>query len=141
MKDSDFAEELKNVFRKLRSAPQVLREQNEELTARIIRFFKDHPTPTDKEIHAFANAIGMDEHKFEEVIYSILGSFFGHGRAKEKGVDFNDVDQSELAMGIEVELEHTNSREMAKRIALDHLAELPDYYTRLKKMESEGGAD
>ena len=27
---------------------------------------------------------------------------------------------------------------IATRIALDHLAELPDYYTRLKKMEEEG---
>ncbi len=44
-----------------------------------------------------------------------------------------DVDSKELAMGIEVELEHTNDREEAKKIALQHLAEVPDYYTKLKK--------
>lgn len=44
----------------------------------------------------------------------------------------------ELKMGIEVEYEHTNSKNMAKEIAMDHLMEIPDYYTRLKKMEKEG---
>lgn len=44
----------------------------------------------------------------------------------------------ELRMGIEVEYEHTNSKNMAKEIAMDHLMEIPDYYTRLKKMEKEG---
>ena len=58
----------------------------------------------------------------------------------------NDVpddkfDPKELAMGVEVELEHTDDREVAKKIAKDHLSELPDYYTRLKKMEAEGESD
>lgn len=44
----------------------------------------------------------------------------------------------ELKMGIEVEYEHTNSKNMAREIAMDHLTEIPDYYTRLKKMEKEG---
>lgn len=44
----------------------------------------------------------------------------------------------ELDMGVEIELEHTKSRRLAKEIAMDHLSEIPDYYTRLKKMEKEG---
>lgn len=43
--------------------------------------------------------------------------------------------ESELSMGIKVEKEHTSDEKVAKEIALDHLKELPDYYTRLKKME------
>ena len=46
-----------------------------------------------------------------------------------------EVDPKELAMGIETELEHTDDREEAKKIALQHLAELPDYYSKLKKLE------
>lgn len=42
-----------------------------------------------------------------------------------------DVDQSELKVGIEVELEHTDSRLDAQDIALDHLAENPHYYSHL----------
>jgi Protein of unknown function (DUF5661) len=38
-------------------------------------------------------------------------------------------------MGIKVEGEHTSNKEIARHIALAHLKELPDYYTRLKKME------
>jgi len=42
-------------------------------------------------------------------------------------------------MGIEVELEHTNSRVLSKQIAKAHLSEMPDYYTQLKKMEERSG--
>jgi hypothetical protein len=37
----------------------------------------------------------------------------------------------ELAMGIEVELEHTDSKSKASKIARQHLEETPDYYSRL----------
>jgi predicted GNAT family acetyltransferase len=44
----------------------------------------------------------------------------------------------EIEMGIKIEREHTNSNKLAKEISMDHLSEIPDYYTRLKKMEKEG---
>jgi len=44
-------------------------------------------------------------------------------------------------MGIEVEKEHTNNDNIAKKITLDHLSEIKDYYTRLKKMESDAGVE
>lgn len=44
----------------------------------------------------------------------------------------------ELKMGIEVEGEHTKNKSTAKDIAMDHLSEIPDYYTRLKKLEKDG---
>lgn len=46
-----------------------------------------------------------------------------------------DVIKQQLKKGIEVELEHTTSRELAREIALDHLAEFPDYYDRLESVE------
>jgi len=55
----------------------------------------------------------------------------------KKKITEKDVDKKELEMGIKVEMEHTKNKAIAKRIALDHLAELPDYYSRLKKMEGE----
>lgn len=51
----------------------------------------------------------------------------------------SDFDAEQLKRGIEVEKEHTNSILVAKLIAKDHLKEIPDYYTRLDKMEK--GAD
>ena len=56
----------------------------------------------------------------------------------------DSVDPKQLQMGIRIEHEHVPDEidedlgnEIAKRIALDHLAECPDYYTRLAKMEKE----
>jgi hypothetical protein len=43
----------------------------------------------------------------------------------------------QLELGIEVEYEHTSDFDIAKEIALDHIAEFPDYYNRLKKIEKE----
>ena len=49
----------------------------------------------------------------------------------------SEVDPKELEMGIKAELEHTSDREVAKRIALAHLREMPNYYTKLAKMEND----
>lgn len=63
------------------------------------------------------------------------------------GIDFEKVDLGQLTMGMNVELEHgkiddeTNVSDddlfMTAKIAWAHLKELPDYYTRLAKMEGE----
>lgn len=54
--------------------------------------------------------------------------------AKHHGVSTKQILQ-QLEMGIEVEKEHVADDATAREIALDHLLELPDYYSRLKKME------
>jgi hypothetical protein len=46
-------------------------------------------------------------------------------------------DPKELAAGIKVEMEHTNNKETAKTIAIQHLAENPKYYSNLKKIHSD----
>lgn len=43
----------------------------------------------------------------------------------------------QLDQGIRVEKEHTADEKIAMEIALDHLNELPDYYTRLNRMEHQ----
>ncbi len=63
------------------------------------------------------------------------------GFAEEKGFTKKDADPNQLEKGIKIELEHTKSKELAAHIALDHLAEFPDYYDRLEKMESEAKKD
>jgi len=46
-----------------------------------------------------------------------------------------DFDPEQVAMGIKVEMEHTNDPKIALEIAMDHLTEDPHYYTKLKKVE------
>lgn len=63
------------------------------------------------------------------------------------GIDFSKWDVEQFRMGMDVELEHgtqdphtnvTNDEPMITgKIALAHLNEFPDYYTRLKEMEKE----
>jgi hypothetical protein len=52
-------------------------------------------------------------------------------------IDEKDVDPEQLKKGIETEKEHTTDEETAKKIALAHLGEDPEYYTKLKKANLE----
>lgn len=63
-------------------------------------------------------------------------------------INWNEIDFNQFYMGINVELEHgtrygaitnvtDNDPITTGRIALAHLIEIPDYYTRLEKMEKE----
>lgn len=56
---------------------------------------------------------------------------------KHNNTPDSKFDQKQLAMGIKIEMEHTKDKELAKSIAKDHLTEIPDYYSRLKKMEKQ----
>lgn len=66
------------------------------------------------------------------------------------GVDWSKWDVEQFRMGMEVELEHgsinphTNVTDddplLTGKIALAHITEIPDYYTRLAAMEAEGEA-
>ncbi len=55
------------------------------------------------------------------------------------GVNWRQVSQVEFWQGVNIELEHESivkgDLELAGIIALDHLKEMPDYYTRLIRME------
>jgi hypothetical protein len=72
--------------------------------------------------------------------------------AEKIGIDWADVpfDVEQFRRGMDVELEHgthdpeTNVTDddpvTTGKIALAHLRELPDYYTRLDRMEAEAGS-
>ena len=55
--------------------------------------------------------------------------------AKKHRMDVSFI-QKQLDMGEPIEHEHTKDHTLAMDIALQHLDEIPDYYTRLKKMEA-----
>ncbi|MEQ8200663.1 MAG: DUF5661 family protein [Syntrophomonadaceae bacterium] len=66
------------------------------------------------------------------------------------GIDWSKFDVEQYRIGMDVELEHglhdpetnvTNDDPLITgKIALAHLKEFPDYYTRLEKMEKEAEA-
>jgi hypothetical protein len=49
--------------------------------------------------------------------------------------------QEQLIKGMEHEMEHTDNEEIATTIALHHLAERPDYYVELEKLNLEEGGE
>lgn len=57
--------------------------------------------------------------------------------SKKFNIEISNLEK-ELSKGISVEMEHTKDKSTAKDIAMDHLSEIPDYYTRLDKMEKSG---
>jgi hypothetical protein len=56
--------------------------------------------------------------------------------AKDGNVSIAAV-KKQIAMGTKIEGEHTTNKAVATKIAKQHVDELPDYYTRLKKMEKK----
>ena len=108
-----------------------------DLHSEIINYFKTNPNPSDNDIHKLAEKMGIDSHELEEHIYMILGNLLTKGESEGFTGTY---DKAQLEAGTEVELrEHTPDPLIAEKIAKDHLAEIPDYYTRLEKMESEAG--
>ncbi len=89
-----------------------------------------------------------------ELKASETGGKFTQEQAKEIGeqleIKWDKFDVEQFRMGMDVELEHgtvdsntnvTNDDPlMTGKIALAHLNEIQDYYTRLEKMEKEGEA-
>lgn len=119
----------------------VINEAKEDnIEQKIFDFFKDNKNPPDEKIHNLAEKLKVNPHKFEAAVYKILSSFLGKGRFVESGKSA-DFDEEQVKMGIKIEMEHTSDPEIAKRIAYDHLTEIPGtgnddgYYSLLKKME------
>ena len=102
--------------------------------AKIRAFVRKTPNLSDDKFHDFAERLGVNVHQAEEVVYHMARALHGGEAEKKKGVKF---DPKQMAKGRKVEMEHTKDPHVAKEITRDHLAEIPDYYTRLHKMESE----
>jgi len=63
----------------------------------------------------------------------------GDGKSLSDIADLHDVPKQQIKkqfkMGVKVEMEHTDDPSHAAEIALDHLVEDPEYYTKLQGME------
>lgn len=85
----------------------------------------------------------MNRINIKECIATVLESKITGGKAE--GLTLNDIAKKhkvdithlkkEFLMGKGVEMEHATDPQIAQQIALDHLYEMPNYYTKLKKME------
>jgi len=99
-------------------------------------FFKANPSPSDDEVHEFAESLGVHPSSVEEEAYKMVGKVAADV-GKHTHVPDTKYDARQLAAGIKVEMEHTDDPAKAKEIAKDHLEEGSDYYTRLAEMEED----
>jgi len=111
------------------------------LKAAIMNMFTKDNKVTVSDITKLSDKLGYSEKDVEETIYSLLTSFLNKGKYNESGKQIK-FDEKELEMGIKVEMEHTNDKDLAERIAKDHLTEIPGtgnndgYYSLLERMEA-----
>ena len=70
-----------------------------------------------------------------EVDKEEIGDKIKGGKADDNSPQ--EFDKEQIKMGLKIEMEHTDDPMIAIEIAMDHLSEFPDYYTRLDKMEKE----
>ena len=105
---------------------------------------KEGRAPPEKEGCLVDDVLGVSSYPFEGSVQVAatdatkeaadigLRDLTGEGQGQPDSKYANN----QLKTGILVEKEHTENPKIAKAIAKDHLEEIPDYYTRLKKMES-----
>jgi len=74
-----------------------------------------------------------------EVDKEEIGDKIKGGKADDNSPQ--EFDKEQIKMGLKIEMEHTDDPMIAIEIAMDHLSEFPDYYTRLDKMEKEAKSE
>jgi hypothetical protein len=57
------------------------------------------------------------------------------------GKSITAYDLEELLIGIKFEMEHTSDRFISLELAMDHLERIPDYYSRLRRLERDFVSD
>lgn len=106
------------------------------LESKLIEFFKKNKSPSDVEVHDFAERLKTNPHKFEEGIYKLLGKVLN-----PKGSELPDskMKGKHLELGMEVEKEHyPDLPPLQKGIAKGHIDELgKKYYPGLVKFEDQ----
>lgn len=106
-------------------------QADEKIDNTIIEMITSNEEINDSIVHATSERLGIDTHIFEGYIYNLLKSFIKAGKSIEKNFKEEAADPKQLEIGIEVEMEHTTNRIISKKIALDHLSEQADYYSKL----------
>jgi hypothetical protein len=98
---------------------------------RLAALFEDSMTNTE-----IAEKLGIDVYEVNKLKPKELKIIL-KDIGKHDFVPLEKFNKKEYQMGLKVEQEHADNLVIAALIVRDHLMELPDYYTRLKKMENE----
>lgn len=97
-------------------------KETNSIQNKIKDFFRKNPNPADKQVHAYAESLGIDEHDFEEHIYKLLSNYVKKDNVSEQ-TQLNEIfieesqdDIESLRLSIIAELDASNFYErMAKK--------------------------
>ena len=102
----------------------------------VLLFFRENPSASRQDLLALDKALGVTKDEIENLEFELckalcskIGKHVNHGEEA--------VDKDELEKGVQHEMEHTNDQYIARLIVLDHLYEIPDYYTQLEKIDKD----
>ncbi len=128
--------------REKRIAGNILREVRKPkvLSDNVMDYILEQKNYNPDSFYHWIQKEGFESEEVEFILYGFAlkyAQFVKAGKSYHKHLTEHDVDETQLRMGINVEMEHTDDPEVSKKIALDHLAEYDNYYDGLKKMEEE----
>lgn len=78
-----------------------------------------------------------DKMTIEDIAKKHIGKYSNEKIRREKVSKMILHLKKQLTKGVTTEMEHTKNRTKAKEIAMDHLSENPNYYDKLKKIETK----
>lgn len=96
------------------------KKDDDKILNKIKEFFRKNPSPSDKQVHEYAESMGMDEHDFEEYIYKVLSNYVKKDTVTEQKINEifieegkNDIEFIRLAIIAELDAANLYER-MAK---------------------------
>ena len=104
----------------------------------VMEFLKNNPFPTFDQLESYCQQGGLD---IATMMTSVLAlatlmvQFLSQGKLVESGMTYDQLDQQQLQAGEQVEAEHCSIPQLQRKIAGDHLAEHPEYYTYIEQAE------
>ena len=100
----------------------------------VVDHIAKYPKVNATALTEFCQKHDLTVRDFSATMYELLSSLLTEGASKNFQGTYN---YAQMDMGVSIEMEHTTCSLIAMKIARDHLAEIPDYYTRLIAMETK----
>jgi hypothetical protein len=94
-------------------------------------------TSKKKDVHSKVKSKMADIEKSKKGNLTIDDLIEKHLKKTDREEQIEKQIRSNLRKGTKVEMEHTKDKEVARKIAMDHLYEDLEYYTKLKKIETK----
>lgn len=107
-------------------------------------YLKDNDNIDNNAINEFMKENNLSKIDVQKIVFkmaSLFVNFMTHGLSITKFANLKNIKPGQISKGIKVEYEHTSKKCISRKIDLDHLAEIPDYYDRLEKMEKAAGVE